>query len=100
MRWYAVLVALALVPASADAARPRPRALLENHRHYTHGHDWHVQLEVDKTGRKLAAVIAYSQECGDTGFIQNVTVHSDGSFAIDAPLADKQGSFQVAGRFT
>jgi hypothetical protein len=100
MRWCAVLVALAVLPASADAARPRARALLENHRHYTHGHDWHVQLEVDKSGRKLASVIAYSQECGDTGFIQHQTIHSDGSFAILAPLADGQGSFAVQGRFT
>ena len=100
MRWLSVLLLLALLPSVANAAHPRPSVLLENHRHYTHGHDWHVQLEVDKTGRKLAAVIAYSQECGDTGFVQHITIHSDGTFGINAPLADKQGSFSVLGRFT
>lgn len=101
MRWLTVLAALALLPAAAEAARPRPRTLVEDHRHYTRGSDWHVQLEVDRTGRRLATVIAYSQRCGGTGFVGRVALHSDGTFGVTAPLADdEQGSFSVLGRFT
>jgi hypothetical protein len=95
----ALLLLLALVP-SADAATPRPRTMVEDHRHYTRGHDWHVQLDVDRSAKRLASVVAYSQECGETGFTQKVRLEPDGSFAIERPLADGAGSFSVAGRFT
>src|SRR5690349_11124653 len=94
----AVLLAL---PAAADAAKPRPKALLEAHRHNTGGHDWHVQVEINKTSTVLTTIVVYSQLCGETGFTQKVPIGSDGTFQLtDVPFVDKKGTFSVQGDFT
>jgi hypothetical protein len=96
----AALAAVLLLPAAADAAKPRPKALLEAHRHNTGGHDWHVQVEVNKAADKLVTVVVYSQLCGETGFTQNVPLGADGSFDLaDVPLADKKGTWSLHGSF-
>jgi hypothetical protein len=99
VRLVQALVVVLVVVADAGAATPRSRAILEDHRHYTRGHDWHVQIEVNKRSDRLATVVAYAQECGETGFTQEVRIGADGSFSLDRELADKQGRFTVAGRF-
>ena len=99
MPWLALLLLLLLVP-TADAATPRPRTIVEDHRHYTRGHDWHVQLEVGRTATRLTSVVVYSQECDQTGFTQNVAFGSSGSFDVDRALPGGEGRFALSGRFT
>lgn len=96
----AIVAGLALLPAAAEAAKPRSKAMLEAHLHNTNGHDWHVQVDVNKPGTKLATVVVYSQECGETGFTQNVPIGPDGTFdLVDFPLANKHGTFSLHGIF-
>ena len=101
-RTGALLVAAAAVLALAtpgDAARPRSRAILEAHRHGSGGHDWHVQLEVNRSATRLSSLVVYSQECGATGFTVGVPIGPDGSFAVDRPLPGGEGRYAVSGRF-
>ncbi|MFL5845770.1 MAG: hypothetical protein ACJ762_13870 [Solirubrobacteraceae bacterium] len=93
------LLALLIFVPTAAAVTPRSQAILENHRHYTGGHDWHVQVEVNKASNKLATVVAYAQECKETGFAIGVPLKPDGSFTVSKPLADGNGSFTVTGKF-
>ena len=74
--------------------------MVEDHRHDTGGDDWHVQLDVSKTGTRLSSVVNYSQRCKVTGFVQGIPLGSGGTFAVDAPLPDDQGRFVVNGAFT
>src|SRR3954453_436308 len=92
--------ALVLLPATSDAALPRPKALLEAHRHNTGGHDWHVQLEVNAQPNKLVTIVVYSQLCGETGFTQKVPLAKDGSFNLtNVPFMDKKGTWSLQGSF-
>ncbi|MEJ7784590.1 MAG: hypothetical protein WKF96_07285 [Solirubrobacteraceae bacterium] len=96
-----LVLSLFLIGAgSAAAAVPEPRATLEDHRHNTGGQDWHIQLEVNRTGTRLASVVAYSQQCKATGFIQGQRLDSSGAFSIGGDLPEKKGTFQVDGSFT
>lgn len=95
----AVLAAFLCLPAAAQAATPRPSAILEEHHHNTGGHDWHLQVEVNKTSTRLASVVGYSQECGETGFVQAIRLGPNGTFDLDVPLKDNQGRFVVHGQF-
>jgi hypothetical protein len=96
----AALAAVFLLPAVADAAKPRPKAMLEAHQHNTGGQDWHVQIEVNKAATKLVTVVVYSQSCGETGFTQNAPLGADGTFdLVDVPLADGKGTWSLHGSF-
>lgn len=96
----AALAALLLLPAAAAAAQPRSGAMLEAHLHSSGGQDWHVQVEVNKKVTKLATVVAYSQECGETGFAQNVPLGPDGTFnLVDVPLENGKGTWSLQGQF-
>jgi hypothetical protein len=99
MRRLALLFLLVLAPPAA-AVTPRSRAILENHKHWTHGHDWHVQLEVNKQSDRLASVVVYAQECEATGYALHLPVGPRGTFDIDRPLPEDGGHFTVRGRFT
>lgn len=97
----AVAAALLALPAAADAATPRPKALLEAHRHNSGGRDWHVQVEINRTSTALATVVVYSQRCGETGFTKKVPIAADGSFVLtNEPFANKRGTYSVQGSFT
>jgi hypothetical protein len=97
----AVAAALLALPAMAQAATPRPKALLEAHRHNTGGHDWHVQVEVNKSSSSLVTIVVYSQLCGETGFTQKSPIAKDGSFQLtDVPFPDNQGTWSAQGTFT
>lgn len=98
MRWLPIVALLAFAP-SAAAVTPRSQAILENHRHFTGGHDWHVQIEVNKASTRLATVVVYSQECKETGFATGIPLGEHGSFAVDRPLADGSGRFTLSGEF-
>jgi hypothetical protein len=98
-RLLTVVFLLALA-GTAQAARPAGGAMVEAHKHYTHGHDWHVQLEVNATGTRLATIVAYSQECQATGFAQGVKLGRGGTFDITASLPGGDGTWTVEGRFT
>lgn len=74
--------------------------MVEDHRHGTGGQDWHVQLEVAKSGTRLGAVVVYDQGCKATGFVQGIPVGSDGTFQVDGTLPEGKGSFTVSGQFT
>jgi len=87
------------LPIGADAATPRPRAMLEAHRHHTGGHDWHVQLEVNRGSDRLTTVVVWSQRCGRTGFLQGSALGPHGSFAMDAPLQEGSGRWSLRGYF-
>lgn len=93
------LLALVALPAVAGAATPRSRAILEDHRHYTRGNDWHVQLEVNRASSRIASVVVYSQRCEATGFTQGVAVGEGGTFVLDRALSDKTGRFALDGKF-
>lgn len=94
-------LALFALPGVASAATPRPKAMLEAHKHNTGGHDWHVQVEVNNKSTGLVTVVVYSQECGETGFTQGITLGEDGSFdLVDVPLADKKGTWSLNGEFS
>ncbi|MEA2124089.1 MAG: hypothetical protein QOI80_871 [Solirubrobacteraceae bacterium] len=70
------------------------------HRHNTGGHDWHVQLEVNKQATKLKTLVVYSQLCHETAFTQKVKLGPDDTFDIDRPTPDKKGRWVVHARFT
>jgi hypothetical protein len=95
-----VLSAFVLFGGVAEAAKPRPKAMLDAHKHNTGGQDWHVQLEVNKQSNRLTTVVVYSQICGETGFTQKVKLGPDGTFDIvDMPLANKKGTWSLHGSF-
>lgn len=83
-----------------EGATPRGGAMVEAHRHYTGGRDWHVQLEVTRSARRLATVVAYSQACGVTGFAQGATLGPGGTFDVAGGFPDAEGQWTVQGRFT
>lgn len=94
------LGSLMLLAAPAGAVLPGPRAMLEADRHDTGGQDWHVQLDVDETGDRLAGVVVYSQVCGQTGFTQRVPLGPEGTFElVDVPLQDGTGTWSLRGAF-
>lgn len=96
----AALAVLLFLPSAADAAKPRPKAMLEAHKHNTGGQDWHVQLEVNNKATRLLTVVVYSQICGETGFTQKIKLGPDGTFDIvDMPLANKKGTWSLHGSF-
>lgn len=99
---FAALAAIALLPVAADAAAPRPKAMLEAHRHNTGGQDWHVQLEVNKNSTRLVTVVVYAQSCGATGFTQGVKLGKDGTFDLtDVPFEEEGGgTWSLHGQFT
>jgi hypothetical protein len=94
----AVLLSLALA-AVAVAVRPDPKSSLEAHRHGTGGHDWHVELVVNADATRLASVVLYAQECGETAFAEKVPIAPGGSFAFDGKLAKGAGTWFVRGTF-
>lgn len=95
----ALMVAF-VAPTAAHAAKPKPKVIIEDHRHNSGGSDWHVQLEANNKGSRLASVVVYSQTCGETGFMQSLPLTSDGSFeVVDRPLENKKGTWSVAGSF-
>ena len=99
-RSWPLLVLLALLaPASALAAHPRPAAIVEDHRHFTGGHDWHVQVEVNRRGTRLESLLVWSQRCDATGWVLGVPVSSTGAFSVDRKLPGGKGRFTIAGRF-
>lgn len=98
MRWLPVLLLLVLVPA-ASAVSPRPQTIVEDHRHYTRGNDWHVQLEVNRAATRLASIVVYAQSCGETGYAQGIRLGPGGTFEIDRPLANGNGRYTASGRF-
>ena len=51
------LLAVAVLPAAADARFiVRPTEMLEAHLHNTDGQDWHVQMQANHDGMRLATV--------------------------------------------
>ena len=88
-----------LAPAAAQAARPRPAAIVEDHRHFTGGHDWHVQVEVNRAGTRLASLLVWSQRCDATGWVLAVPLTSSGAFSVDRKLPGGKGRFAISGRF-
>jgi hypothetical protein len=98
-RSCALLAALALVPSAAEAARPRPGAIIEAHRHNTVGRDWHVQVEVNRAGTQLTSLLVWSQICKATGWVQRVPLSGGNAFSIDRALPDGQGRFSITGKF-
>ena len=102
MRRVLLLAVLAVaVPGVALAATPRGGTAYENHLHNTPDHhDWHVQLEVNRTSTKLATLIVYSQACNVTAFTQKVPIASDGGFHVGLPVPGKKNAtFAVTGQF-
>jgi hypothetical protein len=93
-----VVVSLAMTGV-ASAAVPKPNASLEAHQHGTGGHDWHVELAINATSTRLATVVLYAQECGETTFAEKVPIAADGSFAVDGNLPKGAGTWFVRGRF-
>lgn len=86
--------------APALAVAPRPRAMVEDHAHYTGGDDWHVQLEVTRKASRFSSVVVYSQRCNATGFVQGAPLGGGGTFDVDAALPKGAGRFTVSGEFT
>jgi hypothetical protein len=93
-------VAPAVLPAVSLGARPASGAMVEDHRHYTQGHDWHVQLEVSRSRTRLATVVTYSQECDGTGFTQGAKISLSGAFDVTGRFPSGGGTWNVKGRFT
>lgn len=97
----AALAVLLLAPTAAQAVQPRPSAILEDHLHNSDVGDWHVQLEVSKTAKRLAAVVVYSQKCRATGFITGARLDAGGAFElVDVPLKEGGGNWSVRGMFS
>jgi hypothetical protein len=96
----AAAAALVLLPGAADAAKPRPKAMLDAHKHNTGGNDWHVQLEVNNKSSKLSTVVVYSQRCKGTGFTTKMPMGTGGTFDIvDMPFEDGKGTWTLHGQF-
>jgi hypothetical protein len=94
----ALLAALALSPA-AQGVLPKAGVSLQAHEHGTHGHDWHVELDVNHSSTRLATLVLYAQECGVTAYAQKVPLTHDGSFTVDEQLPDDAGTWSVQGKF-
>ena len=94
------IAATLLLPGPASAALPRGGGAFEAHEHDTGGRDWHVQMEADKTGKRLATLVVYSQLCHETAYKQRTKVADDGSVVVNLPLANKKGRWGVDMRFT
>jgi hypothetical protein len=92
-----ILAALALSPA-AHGVLPKAGSSLQAHEHGTHGHDWHVALEVNHSSTRLASVVLYAQECGLTDYAQGIPLTRDGSFAVDRPTWSVHGRFLTRDR--
>lgn len=96
----AAVVALALLPAAAGAVAPRPKAMLEAHRHNSGGSDWHVQIEVNGDSTRLATLVVYSQKCRATGYTKRIAMGADGVFdVVEFPFEDGTGTWSVHGAF-
>src|SRR5919106_1191507 len=92
-----VAAALLLSPG-AYGALPKGGASLQAHQHGTHGHDWHVELEINHDATRIATLVLYAQECGLTAYAQRVPIARDGSFAVDRPTWSVHGSFLARDR--
>src|SRR3954447_20614497 len=96
------LAALALLafPAASPAVMPKPKSIVVAHQHGTHGHDYHVELDVDKTAKRLSIAVLYLQECHETTAAeQDITLGPDGSFDIEAKLPKGAGTWGIKGTF-
>jgi hypothetical protein len=93
-------VGLFAVAGVALAATPHGGASYQAHRHNTGGHDWHVQLEVNRQKTRLKTLVVYSEQCHETAFTHRVKLAPDDSFAVDLPTPDKKGRWQVHATFT
>lgn len=100
----ALLSALAVLLVAAPpawSAAPRAGSSLAADVHDGRGSDWHVQLEVDRTGTRLATVVVYSQRCKANGFSNRVALDADGRFELGAqPFTKGSGTWTVSGAFT
>jgi hypothetical protein len=92
-------VGLLAGPALAHGAVPRSAAILEAHRHNTGGHDWHVQLELNRKSDRLATVVVFSQKCKQTGYTAGFALTKDHRFSITRKLPDNQGTWELEGSF-
>ena len=93
----AVLLAL---PGAALAAQPRPKTMYEDHRHQTHGNDWHVQLQANDAGSGLTSIVLYAEACDADGLAFHLAVHSDGTFGFASrKLSDGKGTWAIHGTY-
>jgi hypothetical protein len=93
----AVVAALLWTPA-AHGILPKGGSSLQAHQHGTHGHDWHVELDINRDATRIATLVLYAQECGLTAYAQRVPIARDGSFAVDRPTWSVHGSFLARDR--
>jgi len=62
-----VVGALLVVAGAAHAALPPKGATFSFHDHQTPGKNWHVEIRIDqKNPKKIATLVAYSQQCKGT----------------------------------
>lgn len=92
--------ALLVLPAAASAVTPKPKAIVVAHQHGTHGHDYHVELDVDQTAKRLTIAVLYLQECHETTAAeQDIALGPDGSFDVEAQLPKGAGTWSIRGTF-
>jgi len=81
----------------APAALPAGGATVEAHNHASDGRNFHVQLEAGRDRRRLASVLVYSEQCGETFTQEDVPVAEDGT--VRAGAAVEGGSWELSARF-
>lgn len=96
----AALAVSLLIPVAADAAKPRPKGMVQADQHNSGGSDWHVQLEANNRSTRLATVVLYSQKCKQTGFLESAPLSADGAFdLVGVPFQKGTGTWTVQGSF-
>lgn len=95
-----VLAAFLAVPAAADAALPKTGTRVQAHDHDTPGRNWHVQMAVSKTNRRvIETLVVYAEICKATVLKTRISISPDGEISA-AGAGQGKGEVAIVGRFT
>jgi len=82
-----LLGALLLIASAVQAALPPKGATFAFHDHQTPGKNWHVEIRIDrKNPKKIATLVAYSQQCKGTVAKTGLPISDAGVIAASGGL--------------
>jgi hypothetical protein len=100
LRLALIPLALVLLGATpAHAVLPAGKSRFEVHDHSVPGKNWHIEFEINKTGRKIKTAVLYREDCKETPFAEGIPIAEDGSFTMGGPLPKNRGIWSVTGKF-
>src|SRR3712207_9007390 len=96
----ALLLVLVTVPGTAAAALPAKGTRVQAHDHDTPGRNWHVQMSVSKTDRRLVeTLVVYAEICKATILKTRIPIAADGTLSTSGAGQGK-GTVTLTGTFT